>query len=111
MLWLAVMKKHGARLLLGALLTMLAACACIGLFGVDTLGRLDAMLGDSPSWLLAKLFSAPPTFSCNSANRSIDMVPPLRGKFQADPQGGIGASPTPPGRVASPCFGMWLGPV
>ena len=46
MRWLAVMKKHGARLLLGALLTMLAACASIGLFGVDTLGRLDAMLGD-----------------------------------------------------------------
>ena len=46
MRWLAVLKKHGARLLLGALLTMLAACASIGLFGVDTLGRLDAMLGD-----------------------------------------------------------------
>ena len=46
MRWLAAIKKHGARLLLGALLTMLAACASIGLFGVDTLGRLDAMLGD-----------------------------------------------------------------
>ena len=40
------MKKHGARLLLGALLTLLAACASIGLFGGDTVGRLDAMLGD-----------------------------------------------------------------
>ena len=46
MRWFAALKKHGARLLLGALLTVLAACASIGLFGVDTLGRLDAMLGD-----------------------------------------------------------------
>ncbi|OBV36684.1 CHASE2 domain-containing protein [Janthinobacterium psychrotolerans] len=43
---LAALKKHGARLLLGALLTLLAACASIGLFGSDTVGRLDAMLGD-----------------------------------------------------------------
>lgn len=43
---LAALKKHGARLLLGALLTLLAACAGIGLFGSDTVGRLDAMLGD-----------------------------------------------------------------
>lgn len=43
---LAALKKHGARLLLGALLTLLAACASIGLFGGDTVGRLDAMLGD-----------------------------------------------------------------
>lgn len=46
MRWAAGLKKHGARLLLGVLLTMLAACASIGLFGADTLGRLDAMLGD-----------------------------------------------------------------
>ena len=46
MRWAAALKKHGARLLLGVLLTMLAACASIGLFGADTLGRLDAMLGD-----------------------------------------------------------------
>ena len=43
---LAALKKHGARLLLGALLTLLAACASIGLLGSDTVGRLDAMLGD-----------------------------------------------------------------
>ena len=46
MRWFAALKKHGARLLLGALLTLLAACASIGLFGSDTVGRLDAMLGD-----------------------------------------------------------------
>ncbi|WP_426075553.1 CHASE2 domain-containing protein [Janthinobacterium sp. PSPC3-1] len=46
MRWFAALKKHGARLLLGALLTVLAASASIGLFGADTLGRLDAMLGD-----------------------------------------------------------------
>ena len=38
--------RHGARLLLGALLTLVAACASIGIFGSDTIGRLDAMLGD-----------------------------------------------------------------
>ncbi|KQQ33273.1 guanylate cyclase [Duganella sp. Leaf126] len=38
--------RHAARLLLGALLTLAAAAASIGLFGSDTIGRLDAMLGD-----------------------------------------------------------------
>lgn len=38
--------RHGARLLLGALLTLVAACASIGIFAGDTIGRLDAMLGD-----------------------------------------------------------------
>ncbi|MGK5024117.1 CHASE2 domain-containing protein [Janthinobacterium sp. RB2R34] len=46
MRWPGALKKHGGRLLLGMLLTLLAACASIGLFGSDTVGRLDAMLGD-----------------------------------------------------------------
>ena len=49
MRWSSSLKKHGARLLLGATLTVLAACASIGLVGetvADTLARLDAMLGD-----------------------------------------------------------------
>ncbi len=46
MRWRSGLSKHGARLLLGALLTLAAACASIGLFGGDTVGRLDAMLGD-----------------------------------------------------------------
>ena len=49
MRWSSALKKHGARLLLGATLTVLAACASVGLAGetvADTLARLDAMLGD-----------------------------------------------------------------
>ncbi|MDR7052400.1 adenylate cyclase [Duganella sp. 3397] len=39
-------RSSWSRMLLGVLLTLLAACASIGLFGADTIGRLDAMLGD-----------------------------------------------------------------
>ena len=46
MRWRSGWSRHGARLLLGALLTLVAACASIGIFGSDTIGRLDAMLGD-----------------------------------------------------------------
>lgn len=46
MRWRFGWSRHGARLLLGALLTLVAACASIGIFGSDTIGRLDAMLGD-----------------------------------------------------------------
>lgn len=46
MRWRSGWFRHGARLLLGALLTLVAACASIGIFGSDTIGRLDAMLGD-----------------------------------------------------------------
>ena len=46
MRWRSGWSRHGARLLLGALLTLVAACASIGIFGGDTIGRLDAMLGD-----------------------------------------------------------------
>lgn len=43
---LRLLARHGARLGLGLLLTLLAACASVGLFGADALGRLDAMLSD-----------------------------------------------------------------
>jgi diacylglycerol kinase (ATP) len=53
MRWRFGWARHGARLLLGALLTLVAACASIGIFGSDTIGRLDAMLvaiGNGPSF-------------------------------------------------------------
>ena len=42
----SLLGRHASRLLLGVLLTVVAACASVGLFGTGTLGRLDAMLSD-----------------------------------------------------------------
>ena len=44
MRWRSGWSRHGARLLLGALLTLVAACASIGIFGSDTIRPFAVVL-------------------------------------------------------------------